>query len=292
MKLQTKVNLLPKIRADIEINTNCNARCVFCPQRISPKKTAIMTMDDFKIIVDFLLYNNIKFVSLNHYGEPLLDSHILERIQFLNQSKIRVALFSNIITLNPDLVKELSKEKNIYDFFINLPSIDKKEWAKLTGVSSSLHQPILSNLKLLSRSFKGNITVLVAGSDTSQPNRSLRIKEYFHSFKNINVKKLITNDRGGILRNKYTVKCTPEKSNIGCHNRFNVLNISSGTEIFLCCQDFDQKYLIGYNIASHYRQYNSHKGISEVIKMNRRIMQPVECKNCIYQDNTYAILPE
>ena len=79
--------------ADIETVSHCNARCVYCPQSISPKSANTMDMFLFETILKKIRHEyNIPSdfnVVLNHYGEPLLDKHFLEStLKFKKHNKI------------------------------------------------------------------------------------------------------------------------------------------------------------------------------------------------------------
>ena len=84
---------------EIETIRHCNARCVFCPQSLDPLPADTMSLELFEHICKEIknigpLHNDF-FVTLNHYGEPLLDKFFEERIKLLDKYKLHVVLHTN-----------------------------------------------------------------------------------------------------------------------------------------------------------------------------------------------------
>lgn len=100
---------------DIETNTGCNRRCVYCPNSIYDrglvKKQKLMDENLFKKIIDELV--RIGFdgrISPHLYGEPLLDKRIPRLIRYVRTKlpKVRIVLVSNGDLLTIDKYIELS----------------------------------------------------------------------------------------------------------------------------------------------------------------------------------------
>jgi radical SAM protein with 4Fe4S-binding SPASM domain len=72
----------------IETTNVCNAKCVFCPREAMTRKTGVMDMDTFRLIIDRIKESGIKVkvIDLNGFGEPLLDPHMAERIGYVKKT--------------------------------------------------------------------------------------------------------------------------------------------------------------------------------------------------------------
>lgn len=78
-----------KVRLDINIETTnvCNAKCVFCPRESMTRAVGFMEKGFFKEIVDKIAASGLKInsITLNGFGEPLIDPLIFERIGYVKK---------------------------------------------------------------------------------------------------------------------------------------------------------------------------------------------------------------
>ena len=107
----------------IDITNRCNAKCVWCP---NPDLTNLGAMDMGiyrKIIDDFGTRGGV--VTFGTFGEPLMDKHIEERIEYLKRyPKIhKVEVLTNGFFLNENIVPALLKHRVGVD--ISLDELDK-----------------------------------------------------------------------------------------------------------------------------------------------------------------------
>src|SRR3990172_9545160 len=88
----------------IETTKVCNGKCVFCPVPTMKRQRGIMPMDLFKKIIDDCKDIQPKEVLPFLNGEPFLDPHILERIEYINKTLPHsdVVLYSNGNLLTAD----------------------------------------------------------------------------------------------------------------------------------------------------------------------------------------------
>ena len=108
----------------IDITNRCNAKCVWCP---NPDLTNVgsMDMDVYrKIIDDFGTRGGV--VTFGTFGEPLMDKHMEERIEYLRRyPKIhKVEVLTNGFFLNKKIVPTLLKHGVGVD--ISLDELDKE----------------------------------------------------------------------------------------------------------------------------------------------------------------------
>jgi len=110
----------------IEINSNCNMACSFCPYPIKEDKTTKLPMQDIKNIIDQIDANDekLQYMAFSQINEPLLDNRFFEVAEYAKKSGFKIRLATNGILLN--------KEKNVDgifnlkpDLYISLQVLDK-----------------------------------------------------------------------------------------------------------------------------------------------------------------------
>jgi len=242
---------------DIETVRHCNARCVFCPQSQDPLPAATMSLELFEHICKELrktdkLYRYF-YVVLNHYGEPLLDKFFKERIKLLQKYKIDIMLHTNGTKLDEDKVVFLHKHRHLIQMIeFQMTTLDEGEWCTTYGLPPTQFKKTLNNLLNLLRIFshdqpKGGIVL----------NR--KIKDHLESMLtnpiNVAWRDELWNTRGGNLKVNPTnsfagIEHTEYKKNdymYSCNKDALRSNFSINYEgkVFLCCQDYYQKNVIG-----------------------------------------------
>lgn len=90
----------------IETTNLCNARCIMCPRNSMKRSIGEMGMDLFKKIIDECAPYTAS-ISLSHYGDPLCDSKIIERINYCSGKGIITTLSTNAIALSSELSERL-----------------------------------------------------------------------------------------------------------------------------------------------------------------------------------------
>jgi MoaA/NifB/PqqE/SkfB family radical SAM enzyme len=91
----------------IEPYNVCNLRCVMCPYSKMKRGKELMDMDIFKKIVNEAKNIGFTIVTLQMYSEPLLDPHIIERIEFVKGLGITVGFFTNAMMLDEKMADRL-----------------------------------------------------------------------------------------------------------------------------------------------------------------------------------------
>jgi len=128
----------------IETTSVCNRRCSFCPNHSDelrgrrPQKE----MDEGiyrKIIDDLKLMHFTGTVSLQHYGEPLLDSHLEERIRYAHSKlpEAHIMFKSNGDYLTPERFQSLVAS-GVDEIFVTNYAGKRKESAAITALKKYL----------------------------------------------------------------------------------------------------------------------------------------------------------
>lgn len=225
---------------EIEICSNCNWRCQYCPVSNQPKPARTMPMELFREITDKAAEDgNIKYVTFNSYNEPLLDKYFFERADYLSKTNIKLRLHTNGSLLTKETLDAL-KSLGVLEFIcFNIPSIDKIEFKRMTG--SSALEKVMQNIDY---AFEIGLPAEFSVQGTREElKRNLkpiqcRYKDYVKD-----ITPWGTYDRAGLLKNKYAQNIyIAGKLFGGCHSVLNWLNISVDGDCFICSNDYYQKY--------------------------------------------------
>jgi sulfatase maturation enzyme AslB (radical SAM superfamily) len=236
-------------RVDIETCRQCNSRCQFCPQSVSPKSRGVMPLDLFSLILSRLEGATLEWVAFNHYNEPLIDPFFRRRVGLLRERNIPLALFTNGILMKDDVIDFLA-EGGVYKIVFNFPSIEPSEWCQLMQMPEQSYwkarRAIESSLKNNSNILEG-IVISVNGVTDTQARRAQGIKDYFSPFGDFQVRVVPSNSRAGAIRNELVQISSHAACQRygGCDRIVSQLHISTEGKVYLCCQDYDQNVILG-----------------------------------------------
>ena len=228
---------------DIEICTHCNYRCDYCPVKISPKKPQLMDNKLFAEIIDKANnFPSITTINLNAYNEPLLDPELLDKLNIVSKTKLKIILNTNGSLLNPDKFDAIIKCNAVKTIHINIPSLDEQIYQKKTGTRNFFKT--INNINYIiktKRDVEINLVVLDKNIDKS-------IKKFYRYYKNnsnVNIIPGIINDRAGLLEGEYSQRLQINDKLVGCNRFINYLSVSVNGDFFICCQDYFQREIFG-----------------------------------------------
>ncbi len=110
------------IIAQIETSNICNLKCKMCAHVVewwrkeNPPKN--LTLDEFKLIINQLPY--IQFALINGVGEPLLNPHILDMIQYAHSKGIKTGFFTNAVLLTHDMSRKLLNANGLTNINVSI----------------------------------------------------------------------------------------------------------------------------------------------------------------------------
>ena len=118
----------------IETTNFCNAFCLSCLNHRCKRKRGIMSLKDFKLIVDKLKERDLKIGAMFCFGEPLIDPTLFKKFEYAKKKNVLVSnhigLNTNVSLLTKDRYNEiLNNTSNIILSFFNTGS----EYERLTG---------------------------------------------------------------------------------------------------------------------------------------------------------------
>lgn len=99
------------IQLDLELNNDCNYRCIMCFQSYdTPTPAMIMPLEKVKGLIDQAVKIGVKSLKLNYRGEPLLYPFLIEVVQYAKSKGILETLINtNGSLLTPDISRYLIK---------------------------------------------------------------------------------------------------------------------------------------------------------------------------------------
>lgn len=226
---------------EIEICTHCNWRCQYCPVSVDPKTPKTMPMSLFYEIIDKAVeHGSIKNVTFNSYNEPILDRYILDRIEYLSKTDMKLRLHTNGSLLTKELL-DLLKNRDVLRFIcFNIPSVDPTNFKKMTGSSS--FEKVIQNINY---AIQIGLPVELSIQGTREElRRNLKPIQAMFGEHIKSIEPWGTYDRAGLLENKYSQNIfISGKLFGGCHSVLNWLNISVDGNCFICSNDYYQRYI-------------------------------------------------
>lgn len=230
MSKQREIKIKPFSAIRIEIGSDCNRRCVFCPRskdatrwkhNDSGKKELIN-----KFMPDELVYSildqNVEQgfnadVGFDFYNEPTLDDRLFKFLDYANEKKCRTEIVSN-----GDSIK---KDKNY--------AIELFKKVSFTNISLYDYKDMQGRRKLM------NWWVDYLNSINVRPSQYRLVGEYFNF-----------GNRAGTVdrRNKYMGGAHLDDKvpfNANCKKIHSKMNIRYDGEVPICCEDALVQYSLG-----------------------------------------------
>lgn len=273
----------------LETMTACNQKCYFCPVSIAPRADYTMPTEFFEQVVNQLTdyRKTIESVFLQSYNEPTLDRRFVDQCRTLFAADLPVAVLSNGTGLTPARVDALVESGPLHYICINLSTLDRERYRGDRGEDHV--ELVLRNLDYAGRRALADsmaIVVLGIGDDEHQKDFEA-IRDRFAGTR-FDVQPHVVMDRAGWLdvglkppaRKQHLAGCT----NVGSRP-LQHLHITPHGTCVLCCEDYDEKYVIGD--LTHSTIDEILRG-DEIAKLRRWVYGLEEapddfiCRNCVF----------
>ena len=273
----------------LETLTTCNQKCYFCPVSIAPRADYAMPTELFERIVNELTgyRETLESVFLQSYNEPTLDRRFLDQCRTLFAAGLPVAVLSNGSGLTPAKVDALIADGPLRYLCINLSTLDRERYLRDRGADHL--EAVLRNLEYAKSrpvAEQMNIVVLGTGNDVHQSDFEA-VREHFAGSR-FQVEKHIVMDRAGWLDVGLKAS-TQDRQLAGCDNvgsrPLQHLHITPYGKCVLCCEDYDERYVVGDVTSSSIREVLEGP---ELAKMRRWVYGLEEapadfmCRNCVF----------
>jgi len=157
----------------IEPYNVCNLRCVMCPYSKMKRKKELMSMELFKKIVGEAKELGFTTATLQMYSEPLLDPHLIERIEFVKSLGMKAGFFTNAMLLDEKMADRLlDSGLDFIKFSVDAGSKEDYDKIRIGGDWERVKNNIISFYKKRQARGMGNprITVFMIKQQSNEKN--------------------------------------------------------------------------------------------------------------------------
>jgi MoaA/NifB/PqqE/SkfB family radical SAM enzyme len=273
----------------LETMIACNQKCYFCPVSIAPREDFDMPIALFERIVGELTSyrDTLESVFLQSYNEPTLDRRFVEFCRTLFAAKLPVAVLSNGSGLTPAKVDALIESGPLRYICINLSTLDRDRYIRDRGEDHL--GVVLRNLDYVkSRPLADVMKIVVLGKGDGEHDVDFEsIRERFAGSR-FTVERHVVMDRAGWLDIGLKPDA-PKKQLAGCDNLgsrpLQHLHITPRGQCVLCCEDYDEKYIVGDLTRSSIAEVLAGPELAKMRKWVYGIEEAPDdfmCRDCVF----------
>ena len=233
----------------LETVTTCNQKCYFCPVSVAPREDEEMPTELFERIVGELtgFRPTLDAVFLQSYNEPTIDRRFVDHCLTLFRAGLPVAVLSNGSGLTPAKIDRLAAGGTLRYLCINLSTLDAERYRRDRGEDHvAVVTRNLEHLRKVPVAQQTRVIVLGGGDDEHRRDFEEIRDRYADSFE---VEQHLTVDRGG-WHLEVGKPAEPRPGRLaGCEligsRPIQHLHITASANCILCCQDYDENYVVG-----------------------------------------------
>jgi radical SAM protein with 4Fe4S-binding SPASM domain len=260
--------LFPK-RVEIELVSDCNLKCIYCPRHYVNNLNGYMDFELYKKIIDEIRNFNPILV-LHRRGESLLHPKFNEMLDYLNNDFSEVQIATNSTYLNEDKFESIVKNITFISF-----SLDTEKSFNKTRIPAKYNVVKNKILKFLDYN-KGRVTTQVSMVNVGQAREEIEeFKEYWKNrVDRVRIyEEHSTNGEFGTLKN-------PRKDRKPCVMPFYQMTIYENGKVARCNHDWDSDGMGNVKENSIEEIFNNQK-YRDLRKQHTslNIIDKV-CKNC------------
>jgi hypothetical protein len=273
----------------LETMTTCNQKCYFCPVSIAPREDESMTDELFASIVNQLTSyrSTIEGVFLQSYNEPTLDRRFVEYCSALFAAGLPVAVLSNASGLTPAKADALMAAGTLRYLCINLSTLDRERYKQDRGEDHL--NVVLRNIDhIRDRKIAEQMRIVVLGemNDTHRADFEA-IRERFAGSR-FEIELAQAQDRAGWL-DVGMKTMTPKRNLAGCDligsRPIQHLHITPRGACILCCQDYDENYVVGDLTSSTIAEVLAGDEMAKMRRWTYGVEEAPEdfiCRTCVW----------
>jgi len=233
----------------LEAHTVCNQACYFCPVSIAPREDYFMPTALYERIVEELAAwrDTIEAVFMINYNEPTADRRFVEQVRTIRAAGLSPAVLTNGTGLTPDRVDQLVAMGGLRFLSINLSTLDRDRYQQDRGGDHL--ELVLRNLDYAgNKPLAEQMDMVVLGTGNEAHRRDFEEISARFATSRFTVKYFEVMDRSGHLQIGLR-PAVPNQSLCGCDNvgsrPLQHLHITPQGKCVLCCEDYDEKYVVG-----------------------------------------------
>lgn len=233
-----KFGLLTHI--DIELNTNCNQKCLFCwhsSPKTKPKNLKINSNKLNTLLIDASRLG-IKSVKFNLRGEPLLAKNLIDAIKKAKElNYIDIMINTNCVLLTGEKAIELNRA-GLTTCIISVDSLEAENYLRLHGCGMAEYGNLINNLDDL-RKYKISGIIdfnIKLNFHINKINEKENFEEYKKLFSMFDVVLRYTENRKG----KHIAIDRDRKRKKSCPHMKRRLTITASEKIYPCCVCYDE----------------------------------------------------
>lgn len=234
----------------IETTAVCNLSCNKCPvgrERIVAPSDSFMKMGLYRKIIDEIKDHSIG-VCLSYFGEPLINPHFFDYVQYAKNNKLSVSFYSNGTCLDDTVITNiLLNNVDSIAFSVDCLPQDYKFYAHMKNVSLDIAKAHLADIidsilclrdRIKKAGAKIQISVIRMDAPESTP---LDIFEKYFEGSGIAILSGGAVDWGGTVKR---ITATRLRGEITCHHLWS-LNVNSSGIVAMCHVDYNGEHIIG-----------------------------------------------
>lgn len=280
-------------RIQIQTQTGCNGRCVFCPNAGLAKTgaaTGRMPFNLFVSIVDQLAETKPRRIMPYLQNEPLLDDRLPEFVRYVSERlpSATSLVVTNGVRLTPEMGERLI-EARLKRLKVSLQSIDDATNRKIMGFEA---HPVIENVlnfRRLLASKRSKLDLRISMIVTSENYAEIDAARRFWRKYGIRLVTSVLENRGGNIAEADSLNRGQKMARReNCIRPSRDLCVLFDGRVILCCADWFQTTVIGDLTRQSVRDvWNSRqlKHIREALRMPECCHLPEICSNCAESRN-------
>lgn len=282
----------------VELTNLCNARCVMCPHQSMLRRLRVMNSKTFKLLVDHLKKNELKFnkIMVSGMGEPFTDRQLIYRLKILKKFGIPIRLYTNASLLTEKSAKELVSI-GLDEINLSFNGATPDTYHQIMGLDyAKTNMNIMNLLKIKKRSSSQLPKIQISLVITKENEKE--VKNYLNKWGDkvnlVTVSKAHQWGGGVQVQSGFNNK----KPNLvfPCRSLWHTLNIDSAGYFVICCRDYESRIILGNLKDNSFTEILNHPRRQEYKKNHLYYSDkklPAMCQKCNfpYQDGIEWFIP-
>ncbi len=277
-------------RIQIQTQSGCNARCIFCPNKYLYNKLehGKMTEELFRKIIDEIAKEEgVERVSLYLMNEPTLDRTLPEKVAYAKsklKKNVEVAIDTNGSGLTQEMIDGLI-DAGLDRLLVSIQGFSKETYEKImVGLN---YEKTMENMERLIETVKRKgakkpkiiVSMVTCGINEHEVRK---FKKFWRS-KGVKAASSVVKNRGGLIEESKELFPYGLKGRVSCARPFRDAVILYNGDMPLCCMDWERRVILGNVLKSSIKEVwlgDRLQKIRECFNAGRLEELPDICKNC------------